>query len=90
MSLSEKAAQLDAIADGQTVGSVWAALQAAMDLAEQVGQEAAAVIGDLPAGADAQAAWQQVKSSIEGLHPQVGAAMNRLKDIANAVRNAGA
>lgn len=89
MSLSEKAAQLDALADASDVQSVMGALAQASQAAENAGQQAAAIIGDLPAGQEAYGVWQQVKQQIDETQNMAGAAAQRLKDIAAAVRAAG-
>lgn len=89
MSLSEKAAQLEALADGQEVQGVLGALQQAAQTAETVGQQASGIIGDLPAGDEANGVWQQVKQQIEETQKMAAAAAQKLKDIAARVRAAG-
>lgn len=89
MSLSEKANQLDALADGQEVQGVLGALKQAAQTAETVGQQAAMIIGDLPAGNEASGVWQQVMQQVGETHQVAMAAAQQLKDIAARVRAAG-
>jgi hypothetical protein len=91
MSLSEKAAQLDALSDGQEVSALRAAIQQAADACEAIGQQAAGIIGDLPAGQAANAAWQEAKNELLNslTNGAVAAAPAKLAEIASAVRQAG-
>lgn len=89
MSLSEKAGQLEALADGAATQEVLAMLTQASQKAEEVGQQAHAIIGDLPAGNEANGVWQQVKQQVDEAQQIAQAAMMKLKDIAAAVRAAG-
>jgi hypothetical protein len=89
MSLSERAGQLDALADGQEAQGVLGALQQASAHCEEVGSQAAGIIGDLPAGNEANGVWQQVKSQIDDTVGMAAMAIQRLHDIAQNVRSAG-
>jgi hypothetical protein len=87
MSLSEKALQLDLVADetSQQV-NLGAAIQACEDAATR----AQGIIGDLPAGGAAQEVWMNARTQVEAAAAAVAAAVNKTREIAQAVRNAGA
>lgn len=86
MSLSEKAAQLDGLAEEAKQAI---SVQAVVEACQAYGERAAAIIGDLPASRAAMDTWRVAQEQANNTFQAVNVAVEKLHEIANAVRQAG-
>jgi len=90
MSLSEKAGQLENLANGAKFAEVHQALSLVKEKLDYVATNAHGIIGDLPAKAQITNTIEAVKAAIDQNSQGVEQIKQTIMDTANRVRQAGA